>query len=64
VQFLDNVSNSIGGVITRAGIGNAQGIISPACLKDPTDQQWKRSSAPTPVPDASQNRPTRPSADY
>jgi branched-chain amino acid transport system substrate-binding protein len=40
LQFLNNVSNSIGGVITPAGIENAQGIISSAYLKDPTDRQW------------------------
>jgi branched-chain amino acid transport system substrate-binding protein len=40
LQFLNNVSNSIGGVITPAGLENAQGIISSAYLKDPTDQQW------------------------
>jgi branched-chain amino acid transport system substrate-binding protein len=41
VHYLNNVSGSIGGVITPAGIENAQGIISSAYLKDPTDPQWK-----------------------
>jgi branched-chain amino acid transport system substrate-binding protein len=41
VHFLNNVSASIGGVITPAGPENAQGIISSAYLKDPTDPQWK-----------------------
>jgi branched-chain amino acid transport system substrate-binding protein len=41
MHFLNNVSNSIGGVITPAGPENAQGIISSAYLKDPTDPQWK-----------------------
>ena len=41
VHFLNNVSGSIGGVITPAGPENAQGIISSAYLKDPTDPQWK-----------------------
>jgi branched-chain amino acid transport system substrate-binding protein len=41
LQFLNNVSASIGGVITPAGPENAQGIISSAYLKDPTDPQWK-----------------------
>jgi branched-chain amino acid transport system substrate-binding protein len=41
LHFLNNVSNSIGGVITPAGIDNAQDIISSAYLKDPTDPQWK-----------------------
>ncbi|MGH6767237.1 MAG: ABC transporter substrate-binding protein, partial [Bradyrhizobium sp.] len=41
LHFLNNVSNSIGSVITPAGFENAQGIISSAYLKDPTDPQWK-----------------------
>src|SRR5437879_1618969 len=41
IHFLNNVSGSIGGVITPAGPENAQGIISSAYLKDPTDTQWK-----------------------
>jgi branched-chain amino acid transport system substrate-binding protein len=41
IHFLNNVSSSIGGVITPAGQANAQGIISSAYLKDPTDPQWK-----------------------
>jgi branched-chain amino acid transport system substrate-binding protein len=41
MHFLNNVSGSIGGVITPAGPENAQGIISSAYLKDPTDPQWK-----------------------
>jgi branched-chain amino acid transport system substrate-binding protein len=41
VHFLNNVSASIGGVIQPAGLQNAQGIISSAYLKDPTDPQWK-----------------------
>jgi branched-chain amino acid transport system substrate-binding protein len=41
MHFLNNVSASIGGVITPAGPENAQGIISSAYLKDPTDPQWK-----------------------
>src|SRR3954464_13398378 len=41
VQFLNNVSVSIGSVIQPAGFDNAQGIISSAYLKDPTDPQWK-----------------------
>jgi branched-chain amino acid transport system substrate-binding protein len=42
MHFLNNVSGSIGGVITPAGPENAQGIISSAYLKDPTDPQWKK----------------------
>ncbi|HEV7880265.1 ABC transporter substrate-binding protein [Bradyrhizobium sp.] len=41
VHFLNNVSASIGSVIQPAGLQNAQGIISSAYLKDPTDPQWK-----------------------
>src|SRR3978361_50592 len=41
MHFLNNVSGSIGGVITPAGPENAQDIISSAYLKDPTDPQWK-----------------------
>ena len=41
LHFLNNVSASIGSVIKPAGPENAQGIISSAYLKDPTDAQWK-----------------------
>jgi branched-chain amino acid transport system substrate-binding protein len=41
VHFLNNVSISIGSVIKPAGMEAAQGIISSAYLKDPTDPQWK-----------------------
>jgi branched-chain amino acid transport system substrate-binding protein len=41
LHFLNNVSASIGSVITPAGMENAQGIISSNYLKDPTDPQWK-----------------------
>jgi branched-chain amino acid transport system substrate-binding protein len=41
LHFLNNVSSSIGSVIRPAGVDNAQGIISSAYLKDPTDPQWK-----------------------
>src|ERR1700723_2268595 len=41
LHLLNNVSASIGGVITPAGPQNAQGIVSSAHLKDPTDPQWK-----------------------
>lgn len=39
--ILNNVSSSIGSVIKPAGFDKAQGIISAAYLKDPTDPQWK-----------------------
>jgi branched-chain amino acid transport system substrate-binding protein len=41
LHLLNNVSSSIGSVIKPAGTDNAQGIISSAYLKDPTDPQWK-----------------------
>ena len=41
VHFLNNVSASIGSVIQPAGPENAQGIISSAYIKDPTDPHWK-----------------------
>ncbi len=41
LHLLNNVSGSIGSVIKPAGFENAQGIISSAYLKDPTDPQWK-----------------------
>jgi branched-chain amino acid transport system substrate-binding protein len=39
--ILNNVSSSVGSVIKPAGFDRAQGIISAAYLKDPTDPQWK-----------------------
>ena len=41
VQFLTNVSVSIGGVMKPAGYENEQGILSAAYLKDPKDPRWK-----------------------
>jgi branched-chain amino acid transport system substrate-binding protein len=41
LQFLTNVSVSVGAVLKPAGLDNAQGIISAAYLKDLTDPQWK-----------------------
>ena len=40
LQFVSNVSISNANVIRPAGIENAQGIISAAYVKDPTDPQW------------------------
>jgi branched-chain amino acid transport system substrate-binding protein len=40
-HFLNNVSSSISSAIKPAGFENAQGIISSAWIKDPTDSQWK-----------------------
>ena len=47
VQFLTNVSGSIGGVIKPAGYENSQGILSTAYLKDPKDAEWKNDAAMT-----------------
>jgi len=40
-HYLNNVSASIASVIKPAGVENAQGIITAAYLKDPTDKQWE-----------------------
>jgi ABC-type branched-subunit amino acid transport system substrate-binding protein len=40
LQFLNNVSASVGSVIKPAGFDNAQGVISAAYLKDASDPQW------------------------
>jgi branched-chain amino acid transport system substrate-binding protein len=45
VQFLTNVSVSVGGVMKPAGYENDQGILSAAYLKDPKDPQWKNDAA-------------------
>lgn len=41
LQFLNNVSASIGSVLKPAGFQHAQGILSAAYLKDAADEQWK-----------------------
>jgi branched-chain amino acid transport system substrate-binding protein len=41
LHILNNVSSSISATIKPAGVDNAQGIISSAWIKDPTDPQWK-----------------------
>jgi branched-chain amino acid transport system substrate-binding protein len=41
LHFLNNVSSSISSAIKPAGFENAQGIISSAWFKDPTDPQWR-----------------------
>jgi branched-chain amino acid transport system substrate-binding protein len=41
VQFLNSVSNSIGGVLEPAGLEASKGLISAFYLKDPDDLQWK-----------------------
>jgi ABC-type branched-subunit amino acid transport system substrate-binding protein len=40
LQFVSNVSISNANVIRPAGVKNAQGIVSAAYVKDPTDPQW------------------------
>ena len=43
LHILNNVSASIGSVLKPAGFDHAQGIVSAAYLKDPTDPQWSNS---------------------
>jgi branched-chain amino acid transport system substrate-binding protein len=45
VQFITNVSVSVGSVMKPAGYENDQGILSAAYLKDPKDPQWKSDPA-------------------
>jgi branched-chain amino acid transport system substrate-binding protein len=45
VQFLTNVSGSIGGVMKPAGYEASQGVLSTAYLKDPKDAEWKTDPA-------------------
>ena len=45
LHFLNNVSNSVGSVLTPAGLEKAVDVISSAYLKDPTDPQWKDDKA-------------------
>ncbi|BBK41417.1 branched-chain amino acid ABC transporter substrate-binding protein [Allostella vacuolata] len=40
LHFLNNVSNSVGSVLTPAGLDKAVGLVSSYYLKDPTDPQW------------------------
>jgi branched-chain amino acid transport system substrate-binding protein len=39
-QYMTNVSASVASVLKPAGFENAQGIITAAYLKDPTDKKW------------------------
>jgi branched-chain amino acid transport system substrate-binding protein len=41
VHVLNNVSNSVGGVLQAAGLENARGVLSTQYTKDPTDPSWK-----------------------
>jgi branched-chain amino acid transport system substrate-binding protein len=45
VQFLTNVSASIGGVMKPAGYEASQGVLSTNYLKDPKDTEWKNDPA-------------------
>lgn len=40
VHYLNNVSASVGSVLTPAGLDNSRDIITTQYLKDPTDPQW------------------------
>jgi branched-chain amino acid transport system substrate-binding protein len=41
VQFVSNVSASVGGVLQPAGLEASQGVLSAYYLKDPKDKTWK-----------------------
>ncbi len=45
VHYLNNVSNSVGSVLTPAGLEKAVGIISSAYIKDATDSTWANDKA-------------------
>ena len=45
IHLLNNVSQSVGGVLQPAGLENSKGILSSYYLKDPTDPQWKDDAA-------------------
>jgi branched-chain amino acid transport system substrate-binding protein len=45
VHYLNNVSNSVGSVLTPAGLDKSVGIISSAYLKDATDSKWANDKA-------------------
>ena len=45
VQYLNNVSSSIGAVLTPAGLEKSVGIITTAYLKDYSDEQWANDPA-------------------
>src|SRR3982751_6908637 len=44
-HYVNNVSNSVGSVLTPAGLDKAVGIISSEYLKDPTDKRWENDPA-------------------
>jgi len=45
VHYLNNVSNSVGSVLTPAGLEKSVGIISSAYIKDATDSRWANDKA-------------------
>ncbi len=45
IQFVTNVSGSVGGVLKPAGYEASQGILSAAYMKDPKDPTWKDDAA-------------------
>jgi branched-chain amino acid transport system substrate-binding protein len=45
VHYLNNVSTSVGAVLTPAGLEKAVGVITSAYLKDPTDRRWANDEA-------------------
>ena len=40
MQYLNNISQSVGAVLTPAGLDKSVGILSSTYGKDPTDPQW------------------------
>jgi branched-chain amino acid transport system substrate-binding protein len=45
LHLLNSVSQSVGAVLSPAGLENSKGIFSSYYLKDPTDPQWKGDAA-------------------
>src|SRR2546421_12730410 len=45
VQYLNNVSTSVGSVLTPAGLEKSVGIITSYYLKDAADQRWANDAA-------------------
>src|ERR1700755_1856516 len=45
IQFVTNVSASVGSVMKPAGFESSQGVLSAAYLKDPQDPTWKNDAA-------------------
>jgi branched-chain amino acid transport system substrate-binding protein len=45
VHYLNNVSTSVGSVLTPAGLEKSVGLITTAYLKDPTDKRWDNDPA-------------------